>query len=522
MKRRNFLLLSAGTAAVAAAGGWAIRWRIGEQQVPVELKLRTRPLAQFDDKVEYDVCVIGSGIIGAVVAQNLAADGKRVVVIESGYSPFDTVDPKAAELEVFRNAGSIEYPFLSTRVRAVGGTTLIWTGNSERYLPVDFARTPQASEFPGWPISYEQIEPYYERAKDSLHVLGYVGSRFAPPRRNALSLPLGGRLKYWLRSSLGNTYFPQLDLQKAMFALGIESDVFPRSTVAKADPQPWRAIAHSWPLVSADPHITLLTGATATSLETSTSGAVVSVEVKNPSGLARRIRAGQFVIAAGGVETARLLLQSTNSHSPHGVGNGHDLVGRCFMESPDLVFLAPAGSRMRGQFGKVRYFAHYAERAAKGLPGIILAVDHSQPEDVLRIECGIQMLPHAAQRISLDRDKLDVLGNPTPVLTFDWSDSDQETFAAGRALVKDLCGQLGAGDPVEQKELHWGHHHKGLCRMGTSPAHSVVDVNSRLHEASNCYLAGSAVFSGSGLGHPTVLAVALAHRLTDHLKAVSG
>lgn len=516
MKRRSFLLLSAGAAVAAAGGVFAVRSRV--PQPPQVWDGITSSLEQFTDEETYDVCVIGSGIASAVLVRGLVEANRRVAVLESGFSPTDRVRPGIAQLEQFRSTGSIDYPFLQTRLRILGGTTGIWTGNCGRYLPDDFSVGVGGKD--PWPLSYSDLEPHYERAEETLSVRGYDESPFAPPRRRPLPLPYGGRLRYTLRRAVSAEPVPAESLQAELVRRGLTVDLYPRSR-HPARYGPVRALLHHWPVLTRHERLTVVTGATVTRLVPDGSGTVVEAEARDLDGNVRRVRARIYVIAAGGVESARLLLLSRTRQFPNGLGNGHDLVGRNFMDDGDIVFETTVPDYLRTKFGRSRLLEHQHVRARQGLGGLTVTFSHTRTEpDVLMIHCGLGMSPNDDNRWSLAEDARDFFGNPVPSLAFGLSELDQETLERGRKLVRQLCKDLGADPPRERPGFHWGHHHMGTCRMGLDPARSVVDANCRLHESPNCYIASSAVFPNAGAGHPTLLTVALAHRLSDHLRGV--
>ena len=512
MRRRSFLLLSAGAAAVTATG-----LVIGSRARKPTSRLPTVvPLQALDDGVEYDVCIIGSGIAAAVVARELTPRGLRVVVLESGFSPTDSGHPGLVQLESFRSDGSLEYPWLQTRLRALGGTTGIWTGNCLRFLPDDFSvGTGVGGQ---WPFEYSHIDRFYERAEETLFVRGYEGSQFAPPRRNPLPVPFGGGLRHLVRSVFSQER-AMTPLEQALEKRGLTTDRYPRSQVSQAEPGPVRALLHYLPALTDEPGITLATGATVTRLLADASGTVIGAEAKGFDQQRKVVRARTYVVAAGAVESARLLQLSRSPDFPNGLGNDNEFVGRHFTESVDITFQTSVPDSLRDSFGSTRLLQYTHARFREGLGGITLAVRLAPDTRMLTIDCGISMAPVAENRWSLADDARDFFGNPLPKLTFALSEQDLEAFERGRKLVAQLCRELGADSPTEQPGMSWGHHHMGTCRMGFDPAGSVVTPDCRLHQSPNCYLAGSGVFASAGAGHPTLLIAALAHRLGEHLAA---
>ena len=135
----------------------------------------------------YDVCIIGSGPAGAVLGNDLARKGVRTLIIESGWNIQDTMsDERYRGLDAFHSSGDINYPLSATKLRAIGGTSNIWTGRCSRLHPMDFDVNSYTPEGVVWPFSYAEIEPYYERAEQTFRVRGGDLSSFHSPRQSAL------------------------------------------------------------------------------------------------------------------------------------------------------------------------------------------------------------------------------------------------------------------------------------------------------------------------------------------------
>ena len=208
---------------------------------------------------------------------------------------------------------------------------------------------------------------------------------------------------------------------------------------------------------------------------------------------------------------------SKSSTFPNGIGNDHDLVGRFFMEHPNLNLFGsiPGMAAVRHELGRCHQF--YQEFKQRGLGSIILVVGRSSDEpDTLQISVTFEMQPQAENRIRLEDTRLDIFGNPIATLPLTFSEKDQQTMDAGRTLVNDIFQRLG-GSFLREDDLSWSHHHLGTCRMGSDPATSVIDGNLKVHVSPNLYVAGSAGFVTAGASHPTVAITALSHRLAEHL-----
>jgi choline dehydrogenase-like flavoprotein len=301
--------------------------------------------------------------------------------------------------------------------------------------------------------------------------------------------------------------------------------------------------------------------ANALELVASASGASVeSLRVATLSGGRFEVRARVFVLAAGGIENARLLLASNRVHA-RGIGNARDLVGRFFMDHPHLasaVFL-PVRSDLelelyhphrRGRVSNTavlvpseavqrreRLLGSWLGVASEGtLPGferslarMVHALERAPGEPASRaiflLAVGEQA-PNPQSRVRLT-DERDALGLPRVQLEWRLSAIDKRSLLRAHRLVARELARAGLGRLqilLEEDEAAWpedlagGRHHMGTTRMHPDPAEGVVDASCRVHGVANLYVAGSSVFPTSGAASPTLTLVALAIRLADRIQ----
>jgi choline dehydrogenase-like flavoprotein len=498
--------------------------------------------------LETEVCIVGAGPAGITLARELAAHGVYVCILESGgLGP----EPEMAALAEGDNGGIPYRPLHEARARAFGGSSTLWKLNLGpgspwvRLRPLDGADLEERPWVPhsGWPFRMDQLRPYLRRA-EGIFGLEAITSDAAWSADDP--------------SPLGNGEFEEI-----VFRFG-PSSVFTE--------------VHREELHLAE-GVSLYVHGTVIRLETDKKR-VTQVLVATPAGTFFHVAARAFVLAAGGIENARLLLLSEGA-SGRGLGNEHDLVGRFFMEHPHartgilvpantealarlpvddivtvegapverrlalrpsvardegllhlVVGLTPTRSTKHLRYLMVRRSPSAAVWSIKTLgTGPLgrlgervrrLRRRESDGEVLLGIDVMSEQAPNPDSRVTLS-DKTDPLGLPRARLIWQLTPLDLRTLAGAQLLVEQAvrrCG-LGRGYSMLQeglpRDLHGGPHHMGTTRMHPDPRYGVVDENCRVHGIENLYLAGSSVFPTGGFANPTLTLIVLALRLGERL-----
>jgi glucose dehydrogenase len=496
----------------------------------------------MNSDIHFDVCIIGSGPASAVLGKSLVGNKIRTVIIESGPDPNSkSIDPRFRALEVYSSSGTVDYPIAESRFRALGGSTNIWTGRCPRLHPIDFEKNAYTPDGAPWPITYNELEPYYVQAEKTLRVRGGVLSDYNPPRSRALPFP------------------PDLDilgLKAIMEEVGITVDDSPTSTSRKTKApigliidliKGKRSLSVAEDILPdfvSSRHAVLLSGLTVTRIIPDAAGRIIGVESMTLDGIKRIVRARVIVVACGGIESPRLLLLSRSKNYPNGIGNNNDLLGRYFMEHPRISFYGKLRHKYStiSPFYKVgRSYQFYEQFKLQGLGSVRMSFMQSWvfPDELkdlgfsnflenlyrligriikpyLMISATCEMLPSRENRITLTSDLIDLFGNPAADLSLNFSFEDLRTMENVRALIRKIYKDLEAHEVVEA-DITWSHHHIGTCRMGDNPNTSVVDPNLRVHGIHNLYVLGSSVFVTGGASPPTLTIVAFSHRLAEHL-----
>jgi choline dehydrogenase-like flavoprotein len=262
-----------------------------------------------------DICIVGAGVAGITLARELAGTPARVLLLESGGLTFTkslhslpTVLSRHLRgeqgLARGRNVGQYYYPLRFTRARALGGSSRAWARHGLQAAPLDAVDFLERDGLPdhGWPFDRATLDPLYERAQNVCN-LG----------------PFEYDVDPWEARGLG----PRLPLDEGsvrstMFQFGLDS-AFDR---------------YQAQLTNAG-NVELMLHATVTGIAVDRHGRVEDLRCATLSGNRFSVTADTFILAAGAIETARLLLVSDDVQRP-GIGNEHDLVGRYFMEHPDV------------------------------------------------------------------------------------------------------------------------------------------------------------------------------------------
>lgn len=517
------------------------------------------------EQLHCDVCIIGGGAAGIVIASQLAESSLDVVVLESGAL---RGEPRTQALYRGTLQGVPQLPLDESRLRYFGGSTNHWAGMCRPLDAEDFASRPWVARS-GWPISRAELAPWYAGAEAICGLPPFDGAPEAAEGPDAeAEAALDPR---WAKQGLSVKSF--------QFATNLKFGRTARPALARA------------------PRVRIVLDANARELVPTADGnALERVVVQTLEGIRFSVSGRQFVLACGGIENPRLLLLS-NRRDPSGLGNAHDLVGRFFADHPSpqqppgaLVLLDAVAARLAGTWQrdgitvkpslalthavqrreKLLNHAFYLEKPAPaddvrlfdrlirdgevGFDQRRLAAEDAELAELLaRLEggrdaarvsiwsMGVEPAPNPDSRVTL-ADELDALGQRRSRVDWRLLDDVRHTFARASELFVERIAASGAGrakilTPWLQanpkaasatgsgtdwwNEMWPASHHVGTTRMADDPADGVVDRNCRVFGITNLYIAGSSVFPTAGCVNPTLTIIALSLRLADHLKTAS-
>lgn len=508
----------------------------------------------------YDVIIIGTGAGGGTLANHLAPSGKRILLLERGdWLPREPQNWSTAEVFVNNRYISPDTwtdengkPFQPQIHYCVGGATKLYGAALYRLRAEDFGEIQHHDGLsPAWPISYEQMEPYYTKAEQLYQV---HGARHEDPTEP----PSSGPYPYPAVSHEPRMQQLSDDLAKtglhpfhAPCGIMLNEANMPYSACVRCptcDGYPCLVHAKSDAEVNAvrpaieQPTVDLLTNAKAVRLATNATGTQVTEVVVDHEGHEERYRGDIVVVSCGAANSAKLLLLSASDAHPNGLANGSDQVGRNYMFHDSQAVLALSKEPNPTVFQKTLGINDfYFSGPDFDYPlGNIQMIGKSQPDhyrgekpletkfapnwtlrDVadhaVDFWLSAEDLPSPDNRVTLDAD-----GNVRLRYT------QTNTTAASRLYdqLKSMLGSVG---------MHEGHlvrrwaymksyiplagvaHQAGTCRFGTDPATSVLDVNCRAHEVDNLYVVDTSCYPSIGAVNPALTAMANAMRVGDHL-----
>lgn len=488
-----------------------------------------------------DIIIVGSGMGGATLAAALAPTGLRIQILERG----NHLKPTAFDRDegaIFRDGAyrpqeqwldSNNQPFCPGNYAFVGGNSKLYGAALLRFRESDFRPTQHwAGTTPGWPFGYDALESDYSEAEDLYKVRGLRGEDPTEPPSTKpypfTAIPdepdianLRSRLK---RVGLRPSSIPLgVDLERWLSAGRTGWDAFPNTCGGKMDAETCgltEALKHS--------NVSLRTGITVEAAVAGEDGQIVGLRIFNQDRM-ETATASVFVLAAGAVNTAALLLRSANDDYPSGLSNTSDHVGRNFMNhNCSAVIAFHPFCLNRSVYQKTLMVNDFYHDDGSGGPplgniqmlgkvtGTILAASSQLPLPLASFVAKRSFdfyamsedLPSPESRVTL------VNGH----IKLDWQRSN---LAAHEALVKKLKQHLKrAGFPFvlsKPFDRRTPSHQCGTARMGINPATSVVDPYCRSHDHRNLFIVDASVLPTSAAVNPALTIAALALRAGRHI-----
>ncbi len=520
-----------------------------------------------------DVLIIGAGATGGVVARRLAESGYRVVCLEQGDwhdreeyrgNKLDweltmrkqwSTSPNVRELPEDYPLDESDAEISPLMFSGVGGSMLIFAGAWPRMLPSDFRVRSLDGIADDWPLSYEELRPFYERTDREFGVSGMGGDPAYPaggedPPLPPLPIGPGGLKVARAHARLGWHWWPEpnsilsvpYDGRRPCVQRGTCQQGCNEGAKASTD------LTH-WPKAQAL-GARLVTGARVRRLETNDAGLVTGATWVDREGAEHFEAAKVVVLAANAIGTARLLLLSDSPQHPDGLANSSGLVGKRLMMHP---FANVGGlfeenlESWQGQFGcSIESFEFYETderrgfvRGAKwGLAPTFGPINAALPsragtqvwgaEHHLHVRSHLghganwglfgEDLPDEANQIALSKTLTDSSGIPAPEVHYRVSENSRRLLDFHIQKASESLLEAGAhAVEVDSLMRYSGWHLLGTARMGDDPRTSVLNRWNRAHDVPNLYVVDGSAFVTSGGVNPTSTIAALALRAADHM-----
>jgi choline dehydrogenase-like flavoprotein len=525
----------------------------------------------------YDVCVVGTGAAGGVVAMQLAQSGVSVVALEAGkwadpardfYShtmPYEApkngfgwdprrhlrVDPAK---EPFSKEANIGIDYFVTK--AVGGKTLLWAGLSWRNSPFDFA---------SWPVKYEELALYYDRMEKLMGVTGNYDHHPNVPDGVFLKPLPWNCAAYEVKKGC-----EKLD-PKRYRMIAARKAILTERNWSKRPPCHFcghcmRGCDTESKFTSANTSIpeAMKTGKLKLILFANAAEVTVSKDGRKATGVryydartlkSYEVKARYVVLACGPIESARLLLMSKSSRFPTGLANSSGLVGKNLISHTT----ASAGGYLKSLKGRevihddgtesshAYIAAFYWEKPHTDFPkGYHIIVDSGTRLGVgypgfahdpagfgpdfkrevrerfpalINLYSQNGMIPSPERYVELDPQVKDKYGLPAPKIHFNLTTEDRAIFKDATEKISEIIEASGGVISYTQPRPGVDSvHFVGTCKMGNDPKTSVLTPFLRSHDVENLYVADGSGFIDYSEKNPTLTVMALASRSADHIR----
>ena len=548
---------------------------------------------------EYDVLVVGSGAAGGMAAKVLTGHGLEVVVLEAGPSikntdflthamPYDFPFRGRGNPQVIRKDGLLaareqtpfsgyytkesEHPYTNAptsgpdkpykwtgRSRILGGRTLHWGRQSFRLAEFDFKAASIDGFGVDWPFTYADLAPYYDKVEDYVGIQGFKeglpqipDGRFLPPfAYNCFEhlIRKAAARKGWRMTALRTAQLSRYHRGRppchycGSCGFGCDIGAF------------FSSIAVTLPDAAKTGKLTLLTDAVVREVVVDKEGRVRGVSyIDRKSKVERKVRAKVVVLAAGTLESTRILLNSVSRFHPQGMANGSGVLGHYLTDhftAGQVIGVLPelVGSKIRNDDGKANgsYIPRYSNlgtRHPKFIRGYAIMVKGGSnvfPRHadliggfgagykkrikelhpaVVRVYARGEALQIFDSYVEIDREVVDAWG--IPVLKFHYKRTDNDYHMLDDAFqnLQELMHEAGAEILSEDKSLSAPGriiHEMGTTRMGDDPRTSVLNQFCQAHEISNLFVMDGGCWPSSACQNPTETILAIAWRSSDYL-----
>ena len=498
------------------------------------------------------VVVIGSGAGGGTLSNALSNNGINVVCLEAG-KRLALEDIVTNEAEMFgkitwlderQGKGIAPPPFPVWNCKTAGGTTMHWTATCERLLEHELNARSHYGDIKDttlvdWPVTLDELEPFYAIAEDRLGVTGTNGIARLPGNNNYLVFEAGAKKLGYKDVNTGNLAInssprngrgscQQLGFCASGCAVGAK----------------WSTLYTDIPEAEQSGHFELRTESMAVRLNHDNKGRVTGVDYLDKNRVRHTQSARAICIAGNVVETTRLLLNSQCKQFPNGLANHSGQVGKNYMRHvmAGVVGVMPGkvnlhrGAHQAGIIKDER--PHNDKRGFFG--GLLLETVNFTPESMARFlkpgswgQAYAELLekydhmaallivgedpPMSANSITLHPTRKDHYGLPVPIVHYEHHDNSRKMLRYGLDKGRRIYEALGAKQVIEMLDVFPATHNMGAARMGNDPRASVCNHWGQTHDLDNLFISDGSLFPTSGSANPTLTIIALALRQANYL-----
>ena len=526
-----------------------------------------------EQTAETDILIVGAGAAGAAAAWRLASAGFRVMCLEQGgwYGPEVSsttradwelqrrtawnFDPNKRALDEDYPVNCEESDVTPFMFNAVGGSTVIWTAHAPRMHPSDFRVKTLDGVADDWPLTYDELEPYYDLNDEMVGCCGIAGDPANPPRapRPMPPLPLGldgehvarafDRLgwHWWPADSYVNTQSYRQGREACNYCGPLNLGCV---RMAKA-----RADITYWPL-ALERGVELRTRSRVYEVTSGSDGRVTGASYFDSRGAAHHQPARAVIVACNGIGTPRLLLLSGSDNHPSGLANGSGQLGKNLMfhviahvtavfeedlksyRGPGANILLshefyetdPQRDYVRGyQLQMVRGSGPASTAVGRMMQAVPWGMSHHESftarfGKTSTFAVTAEDLPEETNMVDLDPELTDGSGIPAPRVRYRIGENTRRMLVHGIRSATQVFKEAGAIH-VETMPLAPadGVHLLGTARMGDDPETSVVDRWGQAHDADNLFVIDGSAFVTSGAVNPTPTIQALSLRTADYI-----
>jgi choline dehydrogenase-like flavoprotein len=513
-------------------------------------------MAKFNYNDDSVVVIIGSGAGGGTLANELCQQGIKVVVLEAGamqsnatfindewkaFQQLSWLDPRTTS-GTWRVAK--DFPNLPAWIcKTVGGTTTHWAGASLRFQAHEFKTKTHYGDIAGanlldWPLTLEELEPYYARAEDKMGVTRTNGIPGLPGNNNFKVMYAGAKSIGYKEVHTGRMAINSEPrdgrgrcMQLGFCFQGCKSG-------AK-----WSTLYTEIPKAEATGNFELRPQSHVARIEHNNKGKASAVVYYDKDGKERRQKARIVCVAGNSIETPRLLLLSASNMFKDGLANSSGQVGRNYMRhvtgSVYAAFKDPVhmyrGTTMAGivrdeaEHDTKRGFAGGYEMETLSLGLSFMAAflepggwgeDFAWWMDHYTNLAGMWIvgedMPRETNRVTLNTSVKDKWGNPVPNVHYDDHANDmamrEHAFTQGERVY-----QAAGAIRTYRTPPYPSTHNLGTCRMGAKASDSVCNKYGQTHDIPNLFISDGSQFTTGGAENPTLTIVTLAIRQAEHI-----